>query len=84
MMKTYNKTCVTNKDTDQPLHPPSMAMVLVYASLDSQARGCKRHIRSAKTPADAQSALSLRWSHKSYVDFVVRWLICVVTTIQHF
>ena len=34
--KTYNKTCVTSKDTDQPVHPPSMARVLVYPSLDSQ------------------------------------------------
>ena len=33
--KTYNKTCVTSKDSDQPVHPPSMARVLVYPSLDS-------------------------------------------------
>ena len=33
--KTYNKTCVTNKDSDQPVHPSSLAMVLVYPSLDS-------------------------------------------------
>ena len=24
-MTTYNKTCVTSKDSDQPLHPHSMA-----------------------------------------------------------
>ena len=33
--KTYNNTCVTSKDPDQPVHPPSMARVLVYPSLDS-------------------------------------------------
>ena len=33
--KTYNKTCVTSKDSDQPAHPPSMAKALVYPSLDS-------------------------------------------------
>ena len=33
--KTYNKTCVTSKDLDQPVHPPSKARVLVYLSLDS-------------------------------------------------
>ena len=33
--KTYNKTCMTSKDSNQLVHPPSMAMVLVYPSLDS-------------------------------------------------
>ena len=33
--KTYNKTCVTSKDSDQPVHPPSMARVLIYSSLAS-------------------------------------------------
>ena len=33
--KTYNKTCLTSKDSDQSVHPLSMARVLVYSSLDS-------------------------------------------------
>ena len=33
--KTYNKTCVTSKDSDQPVHTPSMARVITYPSLDS-------------------------------------------------
>ena len=33
--KTYNKTCVINEDSEQPLHPPSMARVLNHYSLDS-------------------------------------------------
>ena len=33
--KTYNKTCETSKDSDQPVHPSSMARVLVHPSLDS-------------------------------------------------
>ena len=36
--KTCNKTCVTSKDSkdsDQPVHPSSVARVLVYPSLDS-------------------------------------------------
>ena len=52
--KTYNKTCVTSKD--QPIHPPSMTMVLIYPSLDS-------------LEADAKADLSLCWSHKSYCRF---------------
>ena len=33
--KTYNKALVTSKDSDQPVHPPSMARVLLYPSLDN-------------------------------------------------
>ena len=33
--KTYNETCVTCKDSEQLVHPSSMASVLVYPSLDS-------------------------------------------------
>ena len=33
--KTYNNACVTSKDSDKPVHPSSMARVLVYPSLNS-------------------------------------------------
>ena len=34
--KTYCKTCVTSKDSDQPVHPPIMArLVLIYLAFDS-------------------------------------------------
>ena len=33
--KTYKKTCVTSKDSVQPVHAPSMSRVLIYPSLDS-------------------------------------------------
>ena len=33
--KTYSKTCVTGKDSDQPVNPPSIARVLVHPSLES-------------------------------------------------
>ena len=33
--KTYNKTCVTSKYSDQPVHPPSVARILCHPSLDS-------------------------------------------------
>ena len=33
--KTYNKTCVTSKDSDKPVHPLSTARLLIYPSLDS-------------------------------------------------
>ena len=34
-IETYNKTFVTSKDSDQPVHPPSVTRVIVYQSLDS-------------------------------------------------
>ena len=33
--KTYSKTCVTSKDSDQPVHLSTMARVLGYPALDS-------------------------------------------------
>ena len=33
--KTYNKTGVTNRDSDQPVHLSSTARAPVYPSLDS-------------------------------------------------
>ena len=30
--KTYNKSCVTSKDSDQCVHPPSMSRVLLNPS----------------------------------------------------
>ena len=66
--KTYKKTCITSKDSDQPVHPLSMATVLVYPSLDSLGAvddTCYQQ-RLWSVCADAQADLSLRWSHKSY------------------
>ena len=34
-MSTYDKICVTSKYIDLSVHPPSMAMVLLYLFLDS-------------------------------------------------
>ena len=33
--KTYNKTCVTRKDSVQPVQPLNMARILIYPFLDS-------------------------------------------------
>ena len=69
--KTYNKRCVTRKDSDQPVYPSSMAMVLVHPSLDSpEAVKCTCDQRRLWSDcADAQSDLSLHWSLKSYCRF---------------
>ena len=68
--KTYNKICVTSKDSDQPVHPPSMT-ILIYPSLggpDTIEGTCDQR-RFWSDCADAQADLSLRWSHKSYCRF---------------
>ena len=64
--KTYNKTCVTSKDSEQPVHPPSMARVLVYPSLDSpkSLEDTRNQRRLWSDCVDAQADLSLHWSHK--------------------
>ena len=33
--KTYRTSCVTRKDSDQPIHPLCMVRILVYLRLDS-------------------------------------------------
>ena len=53
--KTYNKTCVTGKDSDQPVHPPSMARVLIYPTLESP--------ETTDGTCNQRSLISLRWSH---------------------
>ena len=66
--KTCNKTCVTNKDSDQPVHLPITAMILVYPSLDSPeaVEGTCDQRRLWSDCAGAQADLSLRLSHRSY------------------
>ena len=69
--KTYNKTCVTSKDSDLPVHPPSVTKVLVYPSLNCleavEGTYDQRRLRSAC--AYAQADRSLRWAHMSFCLF---------------
>ena len=66
--KTY-KTSVTSKDSDQPVHPPSMTRVLIYPSLDGLA-AAEGSCIGKDSDANAQADLSLRWMHKCCV-----WLV---------
>ena len=69
--KTYNKTCATSNDSDQPVHPPSMTRVFVYPVLDSleAVEGICDQRRLWSDCADAQDDQSLHWSHKSCCRF---------------
>ena len=53
------------KDSNKPLHPPSMARVLVYPSLDSpeSVEGTCNQRRLWSDCADAQADLNLSWLH---------------------
>ena len=66
--KTYNTTCVTSKDSDQPVHPPSMERVLIYSSSDSQeaVEDTCNQPRFQSDCVDVQADLSLFWLQKSY------------------
>ena len=68
---TYNKTCVTSEDSEQPVHPPSMAWVLGYPSLDSlkTVEGTCDQQSLLSDCADVQADLRLQWLHKSYCRF---------------
>ena len=59
--KTYNKTCTTSKDSDQPVHPPIIAMILSYPALD--------RLEAVEGTCDAQTDLRFCWSHKSFCKF---------------
>ena len=74
--KIYNNICVTSKDSDQPVHPPSMPTVLVWLSFDSleATEGTCIQQRFWSDCADGQADLSLRWLHKFIVGFVMHWL----------
>ena len=69
--KTYSKNWVTSKDSDQSVHPPSMAGVIFHPSSDNpeSVQGTCDQRRLWLDCAYAQADLSLRWSHKCYCMF---------------
>ena len=68
--KTCIKTCVTSKNSDQPLHPPSIASVLVHPldRRDSVECICNQQWLWSDC-TDAQTDLDFRRSNKSYCRF---------------
>ena len=58
---------MTSKDSNQPVHPPSIARVLVYSSWDSLkiVQGTHKQHRLWSDCTDVQAYLSLYWLHKS-------------------
>ena len=75
--KTYKKTCTTSKDSDQPVHPSSMARVLI-------------HPWTVEGTFDQQIDLWCRctgWSvfagcTRLIAGFVLRWLIFYLSSLH--
>ena len=73
--KTYNKTWATSEDSDQPTHLRSLFSLRWSHVPSTASRQFKRNKwESLPYWVDAQTDLSLCWSHKSYCRFC-RWLI---------
>ena len=64
--------CVPSEDSDQPGHSPSLIRVFAVQVLSYPLSAHQRHWSYW---ADAQADLSLRWAHRHFVGFVMRWLI---------
>ena len=69
--KTYRKTFVTRKDSEQPVHPSSMAKVYVYPSSD--------RLEAVEGTCDQRRLWTARmrrliWVFARRTRFVVRWL----------
>ena len=88
--RTTNNTCVTSKDSDQPVHPPSMTRVLVYPTLNSQeVEGTYNQQRLWSDCAEVLKVLSCTSSmsrHASYqeMSYTILYtyhMVCVCTQI---
>ena len=69
--KTYNKTCATSQDSDQPVPPCNLIRVLTNRMCLLQPPGYPKRDKQESLPywVDIHADLSLCWSHKSYCKF---------------
>ena len=69
--ETYNKTCATSEDSDQPAHPGSLIRVFTDCMCLLQLPGYPKRDEREPLPywVDVQADLSLCWSHRSYCRF---------------
>ena len=63
--KTYNKTCATSEDSDQPAHPRSLIRVFAGRMCLLRPPGYPKRDKREPLPhwVDVQYDQSLRWSH---------------------
>ena len=77
--KTYNKTCATSEDSDQPAHLRSLIRVFADRMCLLQPPGYPKRDKQIPLPywVEVQADLSLCWLHRSYSRFC-----CVLAQIQ--
>ena len=84
--KTYNKTCATSENSDQPAHLRSLMRVFAArmkkAWVLSYPLSAQQRLWS--NWADAQADLSLHWANIRFVGFITRWLINIYTILHNF
>ena len=73
--KTYNKTCVTSKNSGQPVHIPIIARVLIYPSLDHPVEGSWDQRRLYQTAQKHRLIWVFAGRTSLIVGAVMRWLI---------
>ena len=79
--KTYNKTCATSEDSDQPTHPRRLIKVFVDRMCLLRLPGFSKEDEREPLPywVAVQADLSLCWLHQSYCRFLLcAGHICVV------
>ena len=67
--KTYNKTCATSEDSDQPAHPRRLIWVFADPMCLLQHPGYPKRDRRELLSYCVEVDLSLCWSHRSYCRF---------------
>ena len=67
--KTYNKTCATSEDSDQPAHPRSLIRVLTDRMCLLLSPGYPKRNKQEPLPYWVGDSLSLCWSRRSYCRF---------------
>ena len=72
--KTYNKTGVTSKHSNQPAQTLSIVRILIYPSFDSQ-RLLKAYAISKDTDQTGQMIWVFAGCTSLIVGFVMHWLI---------
>ena len=65
--KTYNKSCASSEDSDQPAHPRSLHCLHAPSKASVSTKRDKRD--SLPHWVDVEVDLSLCWSHRSYCRF---------------
>ena len=67
--KTYNKTCATSEDSDQPAHPRRLIRVFADHNVPSADPSYPKRVRRELLPYCVEVDLCLCWSHRSCCRF---------------